>query len=38
MKGVRQLRETAGSVNVELWILSAGYGLISGDRLYCFLR
>jgi hypothetical protein len=32
MKGVRQLRETTGSVNVELWILSAGYGLIPGER------
>jgi hypothetical protein len=26
------LREKAELVNVELWILSAGYGLISGDR------
>src|SRR5262245_16133898 len=32
MQGVRKLREQAGPVKVELWILSAGYGLISGDR------
>lgn len=32
MQGVKQLREKASPVNVELWILSAGYGLISGDR------
>lgn len=32
MQGIKQLQEKAGPINVELWILSAGYGLIPGDR------
>lgn len=32
MDGVKRLREQQGAESVELWVLSAGYGLIPGDR------
>jgi hypothetical protein len=32
MQGIRQLRERVGPNTIDLWILSAGYGLIPGDR------
>jgi len=32
MEGVRDLRGARGADSVDLWILSAGYGLIPGDR------
>src|SRR4051794_27231895 len=32
MRGVKQLRDKLGAESVDLWILSAGYGLIPGSR------
>jgi len=32
MEGVRTFREQRGQDTVDLWVLSAGYGLIQGDR------
>jgi hypothetical protein len=32
MEGVRDLREVRGADSVDLWTLSAGYGLIPGNR------
>lgn len=32
MRGVREVREKLGAESVDLWILSAGYGVIPGDR------
>lgn len=32
MRGVREIRERLGPDSVELWILSAGYGLIPGNK------
>jgi hypothetical protein len=33
MRGIQALREQAGDIQLDLHILSAGYGLVSGDQL-----
>jgi len=32
MKGIRHFQERGGSNKVDLWVLSAGYGLVRGDK------
>ena len=32
MDGVNHVREKLGADSIDLWILSAGYGFIPGDR------